>query len=79
MRRLLLGMALVPCFVGCVEMGHNVREAPPSAVTPRSAIAVPVTADRVTPANARRMAEALQNEIDSDDLPPLAATQKAKK
>ena len=73
MKRLLLSMLLLPVIAGCVDLAFSHRENSSHSVTPVSAITTPIIADQVTPANARRMAEELQNEIDRDDLPPPAA------
>ena len=78
MRKLFLGIGLLPLCLGCVELDIHMRDAPPRPVTPVSAIAVPVTADQVTPANARQVAQSLWDEFDREDLPPPVATEKRK-
>lgn len=66
MLRFILG-AMLPCLaLGCVEMQVKLRE-PSTPPVPATTIATPVTADQVTSANARRMAEALWDEFDREE------------
>ncbi|MCI0683163.1 MAG: hypothetical protein L0Y71_13765 [Gemmataceae bacterium] len=70
MRRFIFA-ALLPCLtLGCIEMEVSLRERPSRSATPPPAIAAPITADQVTPANARRMAQALWDEFDREELTP---------
>lgn len=70
MRRFMLAGILSCLAIGCVEMEVKLREPPPRPGTPVSTMATPVTADQVTPANARRMAQALWDEFDREELTP---------
>jgi len=74
MRRFILA-GILPCLtIGCLEMEVKLREPPARPVTPVSAIATPVTADQVTPTNARQMARALWDEFDREELTPMNAS-----
>ena len=68
MRRFILAGMLPWLAIGCVEMEVKLREPPARPVTPVSAIKTPITADQVTPANARQMARALWDEFDHEEL-----------
>ncbi|GEM_PF-6265949 len=68
MRRLLFLLLLAPMGAGCVDMDFKLRDTPPRPVTPISAITTPISADQVTPDNGRRMAQALWDEIEREDL-----------
>jgi hypothetical protein len=67
MRRFILA-GLLPCLaLGCVEVDFKLREPPARPETPVSAISTPITAEQVTPANARQMARALWDEFDHEE------------
>ena len=78
MRRLFLGLLMAPLCTGCVDMEFKLREPAPRPVAPVSAIATPITADQVTPANARRMAQALWDEFDREEFAPTVAESRKK-
>jgi hypothetical protein len=68
MRNHFFGLLLL--CTGCVEMEFKLRE-PASRKDDTSALAAvvtPITADQVTPANARQMCDALWAEMDRDEL-----------
>lgn len=74
MRRHLAAFALALGCIGCVELDVHLRDTSARPVTPVAAIAVPITPDGVTAANARQMAQQLSVELDQEDLtPPPAA------
>jgi hypothetical protein len=54
---------------GCVEFEFTLRDRQPATALPAPSTQLPpVTADQVTPENAREMAEALWNEFDREEL-----------
>jgi hypothetical protein len=66
----------VVCLTGCVQSDFKLRDASSRPVTPASAIASPIVAEQVNEDNARRMAQALWDEIEQDE--PLPAIPRAK-
>jgi len=60
----------IVCLTGCVESDFKLRDTASRPVTPRSAIATPIVAEQVNEDNARRMAQALWDEIENDEPQP---------
>jgi hypothetical protein len=72
----LLPVLLLLGAMGCVEMTPRLRESTSQkgpAISP-AALATPITADQVTEKNARRMAQALWDEFDQEDVTAKSAT-----
>ena len=78
MRQSLLGLLLLSA--GCVELEVSLRD-PASrkgeTVSP-AALATPITAEQVTPANARQMAHALWAEMDQEEQARIVTERKTK-
>ena len=72
-----LMIVLAPLCLGCLEIDVKVREMPRHA-TPVSAITTPVVADQVNNDNARRMAQALWDEMDRDEQAPASLPAKGR-
>ncbi len=74
MKPLLASVLLFGCL-GCVEMSPRLRESTSHSGPPLSpaAIATPITAEQVTDTNARRMAQALWDEFDHEEVDTKAA------
>ncbi|MCS7046728.1 MAG: hypothetical protein NZO58_10260 [Gemmataceae bacterium] len=65
--------ALALALTGCVDLELTLREAPTRCGPMPTFEATPVTADQVTPTNARRMADALWQEMDREESGRLTA------
>lgn len=76
MKRLCLLILLAPCFAGCIEIDMKLRDTSARPVTPATAIATPIVADQINEDNARRMAQALWDEIEREDQPPPSPQKK---
>ncbi len=62
------GLLLLVASSGCVEMDLKLRDPLARATPPPpAALAPPVVADQITPANARQMAQSLWDEFDREE------------
>ena len=68
MKRLLCLILAAPCLAGCVEMELKLRDTSSRPVVPVSAITTPIVADQVNRDNARRMAQALWDEMEREEI-----------
>ena len=76
MKRLCLLLLFTPACAGCVDMGFKLHDAPTGPVTPVSAMTTPIVAGQVAPENARRMAQALWDEMEREELTPPSPNKK---